>query len=141
MSKYNALIVGATGIVGFNLANHLIGQAEWTVYGLARTPSVPEGAKPVRADLLNPQGLRTAFAEVHPTHVFLATWMRQPTETENINVNAAMVHNLLNVLSAVSSVEHVASSQDLNITSDHLKLTVRVESPLLRFVNSTHGSK
>jgi nucleoside-diphosphate-sugar epimerase len=107
MSKRKALIVGATGIVGLNLANHLIEQEEWRVYGLARTPSVPEGVKPIQADLLDQGSLRTALAEIHPTHVFIATWMRQPTEAENIKINSALVRNLLNVLSATGSVEHV----------------------------------
>ena len=107
MSKYKALIVGATGIVGLNLANHLIEQADWTVYGLARTPSLPASVEPIRADLLNSEGLRIALAEVHPTHVFLTTWMRQPTEAENIKVNAAMVRNVLDALSTAGSVEHV----------------------------------
>jgi nucleoside-diphosphate-sugar epimerase len=108
MSKYEALIVGATGIVGLNLASHLNEQLDWTVYGLARTPSLPAGVKPIRADLLNNKALRLALADVRPTHVFLTTWMRQPTEEENIRVNAAMVRNVLDAVSTTASVEHVA---------------------------------
>jgi nucleoside-diphosphate-sugar epimerase len=112
MSNYKALIVGATGIVGLNLANHLIEQEEWTVYGLARTPSVPQGVKPIQADLLDHESLRTALAEIHPTHVFIATWMRQPTEAENIKINSAMVRNLLSVLSVAGSWSMLRLSQD-----------------------------
>jgi nucleoside-diphosphate-sugar epimerase len=108
MSKYKALIVGATGIVGLNLANHLSEQADWTVSGLARRPSLPVGVESIAADLLDIDGLRVALDEVHPTHVFLTTWMRQPTEAENIKVNSAMVRNVLDALSTEGSVEHVA---------------------------------
>ncbi len=45
---------------------------------------------------------------MRPNLVFFCTWSRQPTEAENIEVNGAMVRNLLNALSAAGSVWHVA---------------------------------
>jgi len=95
MSKNTALIVGSTGIVGLALANRLAAQPDWVVYGLARNPSAAPGITPVAADLLNPESLKAALSGLRPTHVFLATWLRQPTEAENIRVNSAMVRNLL----------------------------------------------
>ncbi len=109
MQNRTALVVGASGIVGRNLANHLVGQpGSWNVYGLARNSVSIAGIQPVAADLLAPDSLRTALAEVRPSHVFLSTWLRQPTEAENIRVNSAMVRNLLEALSPATSVEHVA---------------------------------
>jgi nucleoside-diphosphate-sugar epimerase len=108
MSKKTALVVGSTGIVGLTLANHLAHQPDWDVYGLARNPSAPQGVKPVAADLINPESLHTALAELRPTHIFLSSWMRQPTEAENIRVNSAMVRNLLNAVTRSGTVEHVA---------------------------------
>ncbi|MES2465183.1 MAG: SDR family oxidoreductase [Armatimonadota bacterium] len=108
MSNQIALVVGSTGIVGSNLASHLAGQDEWTVYGLARRASASEGIHPLAADLLQPESLQAALGDVKPTHVFITTWMRQATEAENIRVNSAMVRNLLGALSASGSVEHVA---------------------------------
>jgi nucleoside-diphosphate-sugar epimerase len=108
MAHYRALIAGATGIVGLNLASHLAGQDDWTVYGLARKPGSSPGIQPVVADLLHPDSLHTALQDIHPTHVFLTTWMRQPTEAENIRVNSALVRNLLQALSSSGSVQHVA---------------------------------
>jgi len=89
MSKQIALVVGASGIVGLNLATHLAGQDEWTVYGLARRPSRLEGVRPVVADLLRPETLRGALEGLQPTHVFITTWQRQPSEAENIKVQGA----------------------------------------------------
>jgi nucleoside-diphosphate-sugar epimerase len=108
MSKKVGLIVGATGIVGLNLATNLIQQEDWTVYGLARRPLLPAGVRPVAADLLDPSSLMTAVRELRPTHIFITTWMRQPTEAENIRVNSSMVRNLLDAVSKAKTVEHVA---------------------------------
>lgn len=103
-----ALIVGASGITGSNLAKELISQ-RWITYGLARNPkqNIPN-LQPVAADLLQPEGLQAALATVNPTHVFITSWMRMETEADNIRVNAAMVRNLLDALSTKKSVEHVA---------------------------------
>jgi nucleoside-diphosphate-sugar epimerase len=104
--RETALVVGASGIIGINLAERLIGQ-DWAVLGMARRP--PQGIKglePVAADLLDPPAVRAALKDRRPTSVFITTWMRQPTEAENIAVNAAMVRNLIEALPA--SVRHVA---------------------------------
>jgi nucleoside-diphosphate-sugar epimerase len=108
MANRRALIAGATGIVGLNLASHLASQDQWTVHGLARKPRSSRGIDPVAADLLQPDLLESALKEVKPTHVFITTWMRQPTEAENIRVNSAIVRNLMQALSSSRSVEHVA---------------------------------
>jgi nucleoside-diphosphate-sugar epimerase len=105
--KKSALVVGVSGIVGNALARHLAGHG-WEVFGLARRP--PEdiaGVTPVRADLLDPAGLRTALSDVRSDCVFITTWMRQATEAENIRVNAAMVRNLLDVVGPAGGVKHV----------------------------------
>ena len=103
----SALVVGVSGIVGNALARHLVGEG-WDVAGLARRPSADiPGLRPVAADLLDPAGLETALAGLRPQHVFITTWMRQPTEAENIRVNAAMVRNLLDAVGKAGSVRHV----------------------------------
>ena len=112
MPQRTALVVGATGIVGLNLATHLT-QTEWLVYGLARKAAAAEGVTPVAADLLRSDALRNALNGLRPTHVFITTWLRQPTEAENIKVNGAMVRNLLDVLSNAGSVQHVALTTGL----------------------------
>jgi nucleoside-diphosphate-sugar epimerase len=101
-------VAGVSGIVGNNLARHLLRQG-WEVQGLARRPSRDvEGMQPVAADLLDPASLRAALRDLRPSHVFITTWMRQPTEAENIRVNASMVRNLLDAVRPAGSVGHVA---------------------------------
>lgn len=102
-----ALVVGASGIVGSSTAE-VLNEAGWQVWGLARTPVKQIGVTPVAGDLLDPATLKTALAGIDPSHVFIATWLRQKTEAENIRVNAAMVRNLLDALRPAKSVRHVA---------------------------------
>ncbi|QQQ28686.1 SDR family oxidoreductase [Chryseobacterium indoltheticum] len=107
-NKNIALVVGATGITGSNLAQELISQG-WTTYGISRNINTNiEGLIPVKADLLDVQSLETALENISPTHIFFTTWMRNDTEEENIRVNSALIRNLLNVLSPKKSVKHVA---------------------------------
>ena len=101
-----ALIAGSTGIVGNTLARHLADEG-WTVHGLARNPGAMPGVAPVPADLTDPASLTAALADLRPSHLFIATWMRRPTEAENCAVNGAMVRNLLDALAA-APLEHVA---------------------------------
>jgi nucleoside-diphosphate-sugar epimerase len=104
----SALIVGASGIVGRNLAEHLL-QKGWQVAGLARRPprEIPK-LHPVAADLLDLPALQAALSDQRPSHVFITTWMRQPTEKQNIEVNSRLVRNLLNAVAPARTVEHVA---------------------------------
>jgi len=107
MSKKTALVVGASGVVGQNLASLLV-ENGWDVLGLARRPLEQAGVTPVAADLQDAAALKAALADVKPTHVFLATWLRQANEAENIRVNGVMVKNLLDAVAPAKSVEHVA---------------------------------
>lgn len=103
-----ALIVGVSGMVGGNLANLLIAEKDWQVYGMARRPGQREGVTSIAVDIQDAASVRQALKAVKPTHVFLTTWLRQPTEAENIRVNAAMIRNVLDAVSSASTVEHVA---------------------------------
>ncbi len=106
--KKTALIVGVTGIVGGNLADELIAEGGWEIYGMARRPGERAGVTGIAVDLQDAAAVKVALKDVRPTHVFVSTWLRQPTEAENIVVNAGMVRNVLDALRGVESVEHVA---------------------------------
>lgn len=105
---FRAVIAGATGLIGSNLAEYLLSKS-WEVYGVARRPEggIPE-VRPVAADMLNPEALRTALAGIEPAHVFFITWVRRASEEENIAANGALVRNLLAALDRSNSLRHVA---------------------------------
>jgi nucleoside-diphosphate-sugar epimerase len=102
-----ALVVGASGIGG-SAAAALLADQGWAVHGLARNPVPQLGLLPIAADLLDPAATQAALRTLHPDAVFITTWLRQPTEAENIRVNAAMVRNLLAALPKPTAPRHVA---------------------------------
>jgi nucleoside-diphosphate-sugar epimerase len=103
-----ALVVGVTGIVGQNLAAHLL-EDGWEVFGLSRSGAVPDDRmRAVRADLADPDALSAALADVRPGFVGITAWTRMATEAENIRVNGGAVRNLLHALAGSGPVEHVA---------------------------------
>ncbi len=109
MALPHALIAGTTGIVGENLARHLLDSGGWDVSGISRNP--PRGmsrVRPIAVDLRDREATLKALAGQRPTHVFYATWTRNATEAENIRVNGGMIRNLLDAVGPAGSVRHVA---------------------------------
>jgi nucleoside-diphosphate-sugar epimerase len=101
-----ALVVGVTGIAGYNISQALLA-AGWRVVGLSRSPryQVP-GVEHVYADVLDQQQIETATAGQDITHLFFATWSRQDTEAGNCTVNGAMLANTLAALANTAELEH-----------------------------------
>lgn len=97
MNKGIALVVGATGITGGNLASYLVANG-WTVYGLSRGATKQSDVIPVAADLLDAAATREALAELPITHVFYCTWVRRETEKANVEANSAMMRHLFAAL-------------------------------------------
>jgi nucleoside-diphosphate-sugar epimerase len=92
----HALIAGVSGIIGRHLAEHLIASKGWSVTGISRHKhDLPKGVKHVAVDLTDDEATKSALKRVKPTDVFITTWLRQATESENCRVNAGMVRNLL----------------------------------------------
>jgi nucleoside-diphosphate-sugar epimerase len=102
-----ALVVGSTGITGGNLAHHLVGNG-WKVFGLARKPTLAPGIHPVACDLRDASSVASALSGLDVTDVFICTWLRQPTEAENVRVNGAMVANLFAALEGAKNLRHAA---------------------------------
>jgi nucleoside-diphosphate-sugar epimerase len=103
-----ALIIGATGIVGSNLASRLTSNG-WSVAGLSRGRSAPPtNVESISADLTSSSSVSDALAGRKFTHVFFTAWSRQATEKENIRVNGGMVSNVLDALGPSGALQHVA---------------------------------
>ncbi|WP_250474907.1 SDR family oxidoreductase [Caballeronia sp. GAFFF1] len=104
-----ALIIGATGVIGRNLAEHLQTHGDWSITGVSRgrTPA-PAGVESIIADLTSASSVAQALSGRDFTHVFFTAWSRQATEAENIRVNGAMVANVLAALGPSGALEHAA---------------------------------
>lgn len=108
MYDKRALIIGATGIVGNNLARHLTATGDWAVDGVSRSEQRGLiGVRPVRLDVLDRTATADALGRLDPTHVFFCSWTRMQTEAENCRVNGAMVRNVLDALDH-ADLRHVA---------------------------------
>jgi nucleoside-diphosphate-sugar epimerase len=108
MAEMRALVVGMTGISGNNLARHLLANG-WAVHGIARRlPQNLDGVTPIPVDVTDGEAVRTALDGLDVTHAFFCTWSRQPTEAENIQVNGAMLRNVLEALEPAPNLRHFA---------------------------------
>ena len=109
MTKANiALIVGATGLSGSYLGQHLKAQG-WTVVSLSRSMAdLPWSDRHIAVNLEDEAACKVALAAAPDvTHVFFCTWSRQADEAGNVRVNSAMVRNLFEGL-ADSPIQHAA---------------------------------
>ena len=69
-----ALVVGVTGIAGYNTAQALLASG-WRVIGLSRTArSQIPGVEHVFADVLEPSSVERALTGKGVTHLFFTTW-------------------------------------------------------------------
>ncbi|HET7900265.1 MAG TPA: SDR family oxidoreductase [Candidatus Nanopelagicales bacterium] len=101
-----ALVVGVTGIAGYNSAQALRDRG-YRVVGLSRSAKyeVP-GVEHVYADVLDPASIEAAVAGKDITHLVFTTWQRQDTEAENCRVNGAMLQNTLEALGRTTQLRH-----------------------------------
>lgn len=109
MTSNTALVVGISGITGRALTKYLSGLGGWTVLGISRRAHHDLSAiKRIEVDLTDGDASATAVATLgKPTHVFFATWARQPTELRNCEVNGAMFRNAVEAAVAMGEVRHV----------------------------------
>jgi nucleoside-diphosphate-sugar epimerase len=108
--RSNALIAGATGIVGTRLAQRLHASG-WDVVGLCRRPPASPLPYPLLAvDLTDAHDCREKLSALNTvTHVFYAARYDHPEGTaESVDVNAAMLTNLVEAIEPVASgLRHV----------------------------------
>ena len=103
-----ALIIGASGIVGSNLADQLLSTG-WIVAGLSRgRTALAQAVEPITADLTSAASVSEALAGKSFSHVFFTAWSRQATEKDNIRVNGGMVRHVLDAVGPSGSISHVA---------------------------------
>jgi nucleoside-diphosphate-sugar epimerase len=112
MTRYTALIAGATGAASTRLVETLIADPDWSVVGLARNPpeSTHDRLRYIRVDLTDPSQAKQALAEQSAvTH--LVYTCRAPFKeggVEDVEGNVRMLASVLDATEMASSkLEHV----------------------------------
>lgn len=118
-----ALVLGATGVSGRALIDHLDRQDDWNVIGVSRKPPYfPTKARFVHADLMDPQSCRDnlgGLSEV--THVFYTAYLDNKVIAETRAPNAAMFANVLPVIEqAAPNLRHVCLLQGTKYYGQYL---------------------
>ncbi|MGW0521721.1 SDR family oxidoreductase [Crossiella sp. NPDC003009] len=118
-----ALVVGANGVIGGNLVEHLLELGDWEVIGLSRRGGTDrERLRYVAVDLLDPVDTREKLAEFDSvTHVFYAAYQDRPSWAELVAPNLAMLVNVVEAIEPVAAgLEHISLMQGYKVYGAHL---------------------
>ena len=118
-----ALVVGANGVVGRDIVEHLRGLGDWDVVGLSRRGGEDGGRlRHIAVDLLDADDARAklgGLAEV--THVFYAAYQDRPTWAELVPPNLAMLVNTVDAVEPVApGLRHISLMQGYKVYGAHL---------------------
>ena len=119
----HALVVGALGVVGQGLVQHLAGQPGWKVTGLSRrNPSESRAASYVSIDMLDRDDAERKLAGLADvTHIFYAAYLERPSFADEVAPNLAMLRNTVEVVErAAPGLEHVSLMQGTKAYGTHL---------------------
>ncbi|MFM0732019.1 SDR family oxidoreductase [Paraburkholderia sediminicola] len=122
-TKKVALVVGAQGVIGRNLVNHLATLDDWAVIGLARRGGkAKERVQYIAVDLLDPADAQSKLRALDcVTHVFYAAYQDRPTWAELVPPNLAMLVNVLDAIEPVAAgLQHVSLMQGYKVYGGHL---------------------
>ena len=134
MADRTALVVGARGVVGTNLIEHLAADGGWDVIGLSRRGGADgPGVRHIAADLLDPAAMGDIAAELAGvTHVFYAAYQDRPNWSELVAPNVAMLGAVLDAVRAAPLLSHVSLMQGYKVYGAHLgpfKTPAREDDP------------
>jgi nucleoside-diphosphate-sugar epimerase len=118
-----ALVVGARGVIGSNLIEHLKGEGGWSIIGLSRRGGSDYGSvRHLAVDLLDRKESFSALANLaEVTHIFYAAYQDRPTWAELVAPNLAMLANVVDAIDAVAPhLEHISLMQGYKVYGAHL---------------------
>lgn len=118
-----ALVVGARGVIGSSLVEHLAGLDDWEVIGLSRRGGVDSGrVRHVVVDLLDRASVEAALAPLtEVTHVFYAAYQDRPTWAELVEPNLTMLTHVVDVVAEhATDLRHVSLMQGYKVYGAHL---------------------
>jgi len=130
-----ALVVGARGVIGTNLVEHLASLPDWRVVGLSRRGGVDaDHVRHVAVDLLDPDDTRLKVSPLtEVTHLFYVAYQDRPTWAELVAPNLAMLVNVVEAVEPVASgLQHISLMQGYKVYGAHLgpfKTPAREDDP------------
>lgn len=123
MKHGTALVVGAHGVIGRNLIDHLKAEGGWDIIGLSRRAGAAEQkVAHVAVDLLDPADARRKLAPLSSvTHVFYAAYQDRGSWAELVAPNLAMLVNLIDGIEpSAPGLRHVNLMQGYKVYGAHL---------------------
>lgn len=118
-----ALVVGANGVIGSSLTDHLSTLANWQVTGLSRKGGVnKERLEYLSVDLLNGEESREKLKHLnHVTHIFYAAFQDRPGWAELVAPNLAMLQHVMDAIEPVAdNLQHISLMQGYKVYGAHL---------------------
>lgn len=118
-----AVVVGANGVIGGNLVEHLQRTGDWNIIGLSRRGGMDsERVRHIAVDLLDGDETRRRLSHLTDvTHIFYAAYQERPTWAELVPPNLAMLVNVVTVIEDSSpNLEHVSLMQGYKVYGAHL---------------------
>lgn len=122
-AKNTALVLGASGIIGRNLLEHLEQRADWRVKAIARRlPSLQTRAELRSIDLLSPDALAAEAAWLKDvTHVFYTAYQEHPAAADLSKYNVGMLRNVVEAVeNASGGFRHITFIQGGKAYGAHL---------------------
>lgn len=107
--QQTAVIAGASGLIGRRIAEHLLAIGGWNVIGLARRPPATGNLRWIAVDLTDANDCKHKLGGLRDaTHIFYAARYDHPEGVpEPVDINTAMLVNLLDALKPVAALTHV----------------------------------
>jgi nucleoside-diphosphate-sugar epimerase len=117
-----ALVIGANGVIGRNLVDHLVTLPDWTVIGASRRGGEStEKVRYIDVDLLDAVDTKAKLALPEVTHVFYAAYQDRPTWAELVPPNMAMLENVVDAIEPVArGLQHISLMQGYKVYGAHL---------------------
>jgi nucleoside-diphosphate-sugar epimerase len=118
-----AVVVGALGVIGRYLVDHLTRLGDWRVIGLSRRlPDFESPAEYISVDLLSRADAEAKLSHLTDvTHTFYCAFQARPVWSEHNAPNLAMLVNSVEPIAAVArGLEHVHLVEGNKIYGSHL---------------------
>jgi nucleoside-diphosphate-sugar epimerase len=121
--KKVALVVGAQGVIGRTLVEHLATLGDWEVIGLSRRGGEASGSvRHIAVDLLDPADFPSKLSSLtEVTHIFYAAFQDRPTWAELVPPNLGMLVNVVESVEPIApNLQHISLMQGYKVYGAHL---------------------